>query len=154
VLYGTYLRARLARASTDDEVVEAQLQAQLARVGWGRDDPTFRRVFAMQFMPDGTLEQWEEFSELQRRTTSPENAARLLESYATIDVTAVAPRVTVPTLVLHARGDRRVPVEQGRLLAAAIPGARFVTLDSQNHILLADEPAWTRFLDEVGSFLE
>jgi len=154
VLYGTYLRARLARASTDDEVVEAQLQAQLARVGWGRDDPTFRRVFAMQFMPDGTLEQWEEFAELQRRTTSPENAARLLESYATIDVTAVAPRVTVPTLVLHARGDRRVPVEQGRLLAAAIPGARFVTLDSQNHILLADEPAWTRFLDEVGSFLE
>jgi pimeloyl-ACP methyl ester carboxylesterase/DNA-binding winged helix-turn-helix (wHTH) protein len=153
VLYGTYLRARLARARTEDEVVEAKLQAQLARVGWGRDDPTFRRVFAMQFMPDGTLEQWEEFAELQRRTTSPENAARLLESYATVDVTSAAPRVTVPTLVLHARGDRRVPVEQGRLLAAAIPNARFVTLDSENHILLADEPAWTRFLAEVESFL-
>jgi pimeloyl-ACP methyl ester carboxylesterase len=153
VLYGTYVRARLARANTEDEVVEAKLQAQLARVGWGRDDSTFRRVFAMQFMPDGALEQWEEFAELQRRTTSPENAARLLESYATVDVTAIAPRVSVPTLVLHARGDRRVPLEQGRLLAAAIPGARFVTLDSSNHILLGDEPAWARFLAEVESFL-
>jgi pimeloyl-ACP methyl ester carboxylesterase len=154
VLYGTYVRARLARAATEDEVVEAKLQAQLARVGWGRDDPTFRRVFAMQFMPDGTLEQWEEFAELQRRTTSADNAARLLESYATIDVSTVAPQVSVPTLVLHARDDRRVPLEQGRLLAAAIPGARFVTLDSSNHILLADEPAWTRFLAEVEGFLE
>jgi pimeloyl-ACP methyl ester carboxylesterase len=153
VLYGTYLRARLARAATEDEVVEAKLQAQLARVGWGRDDPTFRRVFAMQFMPDGTFEQWEEFAELQRRTTSAENAARLLESYATIDVSTIAPQVSVPTLVLHARDDRRVPLEQGRLLAAAIPGARLVTLDSSNHILLADEPAWTRFLAEVDGFL-
>jgi pimeloyl-ACP methyl ester carboxylesterase/DNA-binding winged helix-turn-helix (wHTH) protein len=154
VLYGTYLLGRRARATTEEQVAEADLQIQLARVGWGRDDPSFRRVFAMQFMPDGSLEQWEQFAELQRRTTSAENAVRFMESYTMIDVTSTAPTVTVPTLVLHARDERRVPLEQGRLLAAAIPGARFVTLDSRNHILLEDEPAWARFLAEVESFLE
>jgi pimeloyl-ACP methyl ester carboxylesterase/DNA-binding winged helix-turn-helix (wHTH) protein len=153
VLYGTYLQGRRARAATEEQVEEADLQIQLARVGWGRGDPSFRRVFAMQFMPDGSFEHWEQFAELQRRTTSAENAVRFMKSYAMIDVTAIAPRVTVPTLVLHARDEQRVPLEQGRLLAAAIPGARFVTLDSPNHILLADEPAWTRFLAEVESFL-
>jgi pimeloyl-ACP methyl ester carboxylesterase/DNA-binding winged helix-turn-helix (wHTH) protein len=154
VLYGTYLRGRRARASTDEQIAEADIQVQLARLGWGRDDPSFRRVFAMQFMPDGTLEQWEDFAELQRRTTSPENAMHVMTSYGSIDVTEIAPRVAVPTLVLHARDDRRVPLEQGRLLAAAIPGARFVTLDSSNHILLAGEPAWGRFLTELDAFLD
>jgi pimeloyl-ACP methyl ester carboxylesterase/DNA-binding winged helix-turn-helix (wHTH) protein len=153
VLYGTYLQGRRARARTDEQVAEADLQIQLARVGWGRDDPSFRRVFAMQFMPNGSYDQWDEFAELQRRTTSTENAVRFMESYTTIDVSAVAPRVSVPTLVLHARDERRVPLEEGRRLAAAIPGSRFVTLDSANHILLADEPAWPRFLEEVEAFL-
>ncbi len=153
VLYGTYTRGRKARAQTDEQVDEADLQIQLARVGWGRDDPSFRRVFAMQFMPNGSYEQWEEFAALQRRTTSSENAARFMQSYSAIDITAVAPKVVAPTLVLHARDERRVPLEEGRTLAAAIPGSRFVTLDSANHILLASEPAWPRFLEEVEAFL-
>ena len=153
VLYGTYLQGRTARAATPEQIAEADLQVDLARVGWGRDDPSFRRVFAMQFMPHGSYEQWEEFAELQRRTTSPENAVRFMASYSLIDVTAVAPLVKVPTLVLHSRDERRVPLEQGRRLAAAIPLSRFVTLESSNHILLADEPAWPRFLDEVETFL-
>ena len=153
VLYGTYLRGRRARARTPEQVAESDLQVQLARVGWGRDDPSFRRVFAMQFMPNGTFELWEQFAELQRRTTSPENAVRFLESYRRIDVSQLAPEITVPTLVLHSRDDRRVPVEEGRRVAATIPGSRFVTLESSNHILLADEPAWPRFLEEVERFL-
>ena len=107
----------------------------------------------MQFMPNGTFELWEQFAELQRRTTSPENAVRFLESYRRIDVSQLAPEITVPTLVLHSRDDRRVPVEEGRRVAATIPGSRFVTLESSNHILLADEPAWPRFLEEVERFL-
>ena len=58
-----------------------------------------------------------------------------------------------PALVLHGTGDAVVPFDQGRLLAALIPDARFVSLESRNHVLLESEPAWTRFTDEVRRFL-
>ena len=153
VLYGTFAQGRLARARTAQAVDEARLHVQLMRLGWGRDEPAFRRVFAMQFMPHGTLEQWDAFDELQRRTTSPANAGRFIEAFSVVDVTDVASTLSVPTLVLHARGDARSPVELGRQLAALIPDSRLVTLESHNHLLLGDEPAWPRFLDEVDSFL-
>ena len=90
----------------------------------------------MLFLPHGTGEQLAWYDEAQRRSTSAENAVRLYEARNRIDVLDAAARVTTPTLVLHARDDRVVPVEEGRLLAARIPGARFVLLDSSNHILL------------------
>lgn len=93
------------------------------------------------------------FVELQERTTSPTNARRLMEVSSYIDVTELAPTITVPTLVLHAGGDRRVPLPQGELFASLIPGARLCVLDSPNHILLDGEPAWARFLEEVEAFL-
>ncbi len=126
---------------------------QLVRLGWGHDTPAFRQVFAMQFMPEGTLEQWEAFDELQRMTTSPSNAVRFMEAFQRVDVVDVASAVSVPTLVLHARRDARIPVVEGRRLAALIPGSRFVPLESPNHLLLGDEPAWPRFMNEVEAFL-
>ena len=153
VLYGAFAQGRQVRAQTVAAKREAELMLELAEVGWGQDDPAFRRVFTTQFMPDSTSEQWEAFDELQRRTSSPQNAARIMAATGMLDVVDIAPQVRVPTLVLHARGDRRSPIEQGRLLAALIPDARLVTLDSSNHILQADEPAWQRFLDEVNAFL-
>ena len=153
VLYGAFAQGRQARAHSVYEKREAELMVELAALGWGQDDPAFRRVFTMQFMPDSTSEQWEAFDELQRRTTSPENAARIMAAAALLDVVDVAPQVRTPTLVLHSRGDRRAPLEQGRLLAALIPDARLITLDSSNHILQEGEPAWWRFLDELNSFL-
>jgi DNA-binding CsgD family transcriptional regulator len=93
------------------------------------------------------------YDELQRRTTSAANAARMYAARSKIDVRELAPRVTAPTLIVHARGDRVVPFEEGRLLAGLIPGARLVSVESQNHILLPDEPAWAEFLAEVHGFL-
>jgi pimeloyl-ACP methyl ester carboxylesterase len=130
-----------------------QLQVDLARNGWGLDDPAFRQVFTAQFIPGGTRELWDAFNELQRQTTSSENAARVLEVTGGIDVVDLAPLVQAPTLVLHARDDRRPPFDQGRLLASLIPDSRFVALDSRNHILLGDEPAWPVFMAEVEAFL-
>jgi len=153
ILYGTYAQGREVRARTPAAADEARLNLQLARLGWGRDDPAFRKGFAMQFMPNGTAEQWEHFSELQRRTTSPANAVRFMGAFGRLDVTALASALVVPTLVLHARHDLRQPLEEGRRLAALIPDSRFVTLESANHLLLEDEPAWPRFLDAVESFL-
>jgi pimeloyl-ACP methyl ester carboxylesterase len=119
---------------------------------WGRDNPAFRLFFAARFVPEGTQEQMRWFSELTRVTTTPELAVRLRSTAAMIDISDLAPRVRVPTLVLHGVGDAAVPFDQGRRLAALIPGARFISLQSQNHILLEDEPAWPRFLDEVRHF--
>jgi pimeloyl-ACP methyl ester carboxylesterase/DNA-binding winged helix-turn-helix (wHTH) protein len=152
ILSGSYGRGRAVRATTEEERREAALDLEVARVGWGRDDPSFRQVFTSMFLPDGTREQWEEFNELQRRTTSAQNAVRFLETFAEIDVTDLAPKVQCPTLVLHSRGDRRVPLSAARDLASLIPDCRFVSLPSRNHIVM-DEPAWPIFLDEIGRFL-
>jgi DNA-binding SARP family transcriptional activator/pimeloyl-ACP methyl ester carboxylesterase len=153
VLYGAYAQGRLTRARSEEQRREHALDVELARLGWGRDDPAFRQVFTSQFMPEGSRDLWAQFNELQRRTTSPENASQVLELSAQIDVTEEALQVRAPTLVLHAREDHRPPFEQGRLMASLIPGSRFVALESCNHILLADEPAWPVFLREVNAFL-
>lgn len=154
VLYGGYVQGMLARAHTPHEREQASMIMRGIPLGWGRDNPAFRMFFAARFLPEGTPEQMRWFSELQRVTTSPEMGSRLLSTAATIDVTELAPRVCVPTLVLHSTGDEVAPFSEGRRLAALIPGARFVPLESRNHILLESEPAWTRFADEVRRFLE
>ena len=144
VLVGAYCEGRLARATTDEEVREAKVQFEMVRLGWGKDDPGFRRFFAARFIPDSSAELWDSFSELLRRTTSAANAAQLLEAWADIDVKDIAREVKAPTLVLHAGDDTAIPWEQGRMLASLIPGARLVPLSSRNHLLPADEPVWTQ----------
>jgi pimeloyl-ACP methyl ester carboxylesterase/DNA-binding CsgD family transcriptional regulator len=151
VLYGAYGRGRSRRGPEERRHGEAMIAA--IRAGWTEANPAFRHLFSMLFLPQATAEQMAWYDELQRRSTSAPNAMRLYEARNAIDVLDVAPRVTAPTLVLHARGDRVVPVEEGRLLAAGVPGARFVLLESANHILLADEPAWDVFVAELHGFL-
>jgi pimeloyl-ACP methyl ester carboxylesterase len=153
ILYGAFALGRRKRGRTEAERQEADVMLQLLSSGWGRDSSPFGRMFAAQFMPRGSAEQWAAFVEQQRRTASSENAVALMGVSAEIDVTDLAPLVRAPTLVVHAQGDEVVPPEQGELLAGLIPGARFVALESDNHVLLADEPAWSVFLHEVESFL-
>lgn len=153
VLCGAYARGRAVRAMTDEEKRAAALDLDLARVGWGRDDPAFRQVFAAQFFPDGTRTDWAAFDELQRRTTSPQNAVRFLEEFARIDVRQYCGQVRCPTLILHSRDDHRVPMRFGEELAGLIPDSRLVALASNNHLLTGHEPAWRMFCDEVQAFL-
>ncbi|WP_291407913.1 alpha/beta hydrolase [Actinophytocola sp.] len=153
VLAGAYSRGRLARARTVAERDEATLDLQLARIGWRHDDPSFRQVFASQFLPDGSRMLWDAFNDLQRATTSTENVVRFLDAFAHIDVSALAPHVWCPTLILHCRDDLRVPRSQAQELAALIPDCELRFLNSRNHILTADEPAWPVFLAEIERFL-
>ncbi|WP_326541739.1 alpha/beta fold hydrolase [Pseudorhodoferax sp.] len=153
VLVGAYARGALVRATSAQHRLEAEMLVNLIRLGWGRDNPAFRQVFTNLFIPGGTPEQHQWWNELERLTSSSENAARTLEAFHRVDVTALARQLRVPTLVLHATGDARVPFEEGRQLAALIPGARFVPLASQNHVLLQTEPAWPQFLAELRGFL-
>lgn len=153
VLVGAYSRGRLTRACTEDERQEAALDLALGRVSWRRDDAAFRQVFASQFLPEAPHEHWEAFNELQRATTSVDNVVRFLDAFAQIDVSTAAPQVECPTLVVHSRRDVRVPESQARELARLIPDSRLVFLDSGNHIITRDEPAWPALVDEVNRFL-
>ena len=152
VLYGSYARGVYRRGNPDAQSFY-QAMIDLVRLEWGSDNPTFRQVFTSRFIPGGTDEQLGWFNDLCRKTLTPDIAARLLESRAMLDVTEILGKVRTPTLVLHARGDVVAPIAEGHILAGGIPGAQFVELDSKNHILLENEPAWGRFCDEVLEFM-
>lgn len=153
ILANAYARGALMRGGTQLQRLEAETLVNLIRVGWGRNHPAFRQVFPHRFIPRGTAEQLRWWSDLEQISASADIAARTLESFQRIDVTDVASQVRVPALVLHCRGDVAVPFEEGRHLAALLPNARFVPLESDNHVLLETEPAWSVFLSEVRSFL-
>ena len=154
VFSGAYARGALRRGGGEVERLEAQTLVNLIRVGWARNHPGFREVFSHRFLPRGTPEQQRWWADLEPVTASAEVAARTLEAFQQIDVSELAGSLSVPTLILHARGDAAVPFSEGRLIAALIPGARFVPLESDNHVLLETEPAWPLFLSEVRAFLE
>ena len=152
VLYGGFA-AGLNYTATGAELEARRALTSLTRLGWGLNNPAFCKLFTCRFIPRATPAHEAWFDELQRVSTSPENAARLMTADDNIDVRALLPLVRVPTLVVHCDDDRAVLPERGRLLAAAIPGARYVSLPSANHLLLDDEPAWLMLLEELALFL-
>ena len=151
VLYGTYTRGRYRRGESETE--QSRLLIDLMRVGWGGAVPAFRHVFSSFFIPSAGEEQKRWYDEMQQASSSGEMAARLWLSNTQIDISETARRITQPALVLHARHDRAVPYEEGRRMASLLPDARFVTLETDNHILQQGEPAWEAFLAEVRAFL-
>jgi pimeloyl-ACP methyl ester carboxylesterase len=153
VLYGSYARGLMARGPTPRQLEEARVQAKMVQLGWGRDNEAFRQVWPTLFQPDSTLERMRSLADLQSDSAPAETALRLLRTSAQIDVTESAKRVACPTLILHSRHNAAAPFEEGRLLATLIPGARLVPLESRNHILTEDEPAWADFIRELRAFL-
>jgi pimeloyl-ACP methyl ester carboxylesterase/DNA-binding CsgD family transcriptional regulator len=152
MLYGGYAQGRLKRDTSERQREETRTLLKLVELGWGKETAEFRQVFTTQFMPDATQEQQHAFDEWQRMSTSAENAVRIVSALDSIDVREQAARVRCPALVMHARSDARIPFEEGRRLAALIPGARFVPLESRNHVLMSSEPAWRQFVDAVAAF--
>jgi pimeloyl-ACP methyl ester carboxylesterase/DNA-binding winged helix-turn-helix (wHTH) protein len=152
ILHGGYdvgwrLRGR------EEDVARREALGTLVLQGWGLENPAFRQVFTSLYVPDGNEEQMRWFNDLQRISTSPENALRLWEVLGRIDVRDLLSQVKTPTLVLHAKGDDAVPFGNGRYLASHIPRARFVPLESRSHLILEQDPAWAIFRDEIKAFL-
>jgi pimeloyl-ACP methyl ester carboxylesterase/DNA-binding CsgD family transcriptional regulator len=152
VLYGAFARGW---AHHESSLARRRWRAllDLVEAGWGSDNPAYRQLFTTLFAPDADDEQSRWFNELQRNATRPDIAARLIRAFGDIDVAARLAQVRAPTLVMHAGDDACVSCEEGRRIASAIPGARFVMLDSRNHALLATDPAWPRFKEEFSAFL-
>jgi pimeloyl-ACP methyl ester carboxylesterase/DNA-binding winged helix-turn-helix (wHTH) protein len=148
VLYGGFARGRTRRDPDHSKTL-----LSIVEQGWGKENPAFRQFFTSLFFPDGTPEQMQWFNDLQQMTTSTENALRIMRATGELDISDLLPQVKVPTLVLHCRNDAAVMFDEGRRLAAGIPGAKFVTLESRNHLVLESEPAWEKFSSEMTAFL-
>jgi len=152
VLYGAFA-AGLNHVGKPHELEGRRALVSLMRLGWGLNNPAFCKLFTCRFIPEATPEHEQWFDELQRVSTSPANAARLMEVDDDIDVRPLLSRVTTPTLVIHCDRDRVVRADKGRDIAAAIPNSRYVSLPGANHLMLEEEPAWPMFLEELGLFL-
>lgn len=154
ILMGGFATSYFSTSKADPKVTEeAETLLKLVEFGWGSAEPAFRQVFVAKFMPDATADQWRAFDELQKATATPEVASRYLRVMFNVHVKAEAAKVRCPTLVLHAKGDRMVRFEQGRRLAALIPGSRFVPLEGNNHVPVDNEPAWSEFVRHARDFL-
>ena len=154
VLQGGYVRGRFKRGvMSDDDRAKVDALITLIRTGWGQDNPAFRHMFTTMFIPGATSEHMDSFDEMMRVATEPEVAAQIFKINAQIDVSDIVHQVQAPTLILHGRLDAISPFDEGRRLAASIPNAQLVELDSPNHILLHNEPAMLRLIAEIKRFL-
>jgi class 3 adenylate cyclase/pimeloyl-ACP methyl ester carboxylesterase len=153
ILFGGYATGSKKRLKSPEDAERNAAMLTLVRLGWGQNNSAFRQLFTSQFVPGANKAQADWFNELQRISASPEDAVRNMVANQEVDVAALLPRVSVPTLVMHSRDDARVPFEEGRRVAAGIKGARFVPLSSPNHVIIEDEPAFPRFVQEIKSFL-
>ena len=153
VIFGAF--ARGWRRMDLPEHVAAKRESQLALIqnGWGNQNPATRQFFTTLVIPDGSPDEMRSFNEMQRICTSPDNAARLFEAFGYIDVVDLLPQVKAPTIVFHSRHDAVINFEDGRRIAASIPNAKFVPLESNNPLLLSSEPSWHVFVDEVRRFI-
>ena len=154
ILYGGYLQGGLARNPTPEAVEEVEVWLKLLKLSWGNENPAYRHVFTMTLIPEGTPEQLDWFNHLQFISTSPANAMEVQRMFNQVDVCDLAKTIKAPTMVIQAKHDTAVAFEEGRKTAAHIPGSQFVILDSKNHVLMKNEPAWSNFWDEFYRFLE
>jgi pimeloyl-ACP methyl ester carboxylesterase len=149
--YGSYAGARAA-ATAEEIELDAAFTA-LIRVGWNRPTPEFRRVFTSLMIPGGTEEQMRWIDDLQRMAVDADTAVLARGQRQVTDATPRLSELDLPVLVLHSRGDQMNPFSFSRHLATQIRGARLVALESNNHIVLADELAWPVLLGELTQFL-
>jgi pimeloyl-ACP methyl ester carboxylesterase/DNA-binding CsgD family transcriptional regulator len=153
VLWGSQASGWVVRGRTPRQVEQCETRLKMIELGWPNDNPAYGQFFTVLHMPDAAPEQIRSYNELLRRTTSPETAIRLVRSFWETDISGSLAHVRCPTLVLHAREDAIIPFEEGRQVASQIPGARFVSLESRNHIPVDTEPAWKQLVETLKSFL-
>lgn len=146
--------ARGWKHGSPNVIAQAEAMITLMSHAWGRDNPAFRQMFTSMLLPRGSKEQFDGFNILQRVSTSPANAVRLVDAFGSLDVRGRLASISVPTLVIHSRGDAFIPLSLGREIAAGIRGARFLSLDSDNHLPVEGEPALAALHAAVSNFLQ
>lgn len=151
ILYSGYARGWRARGDAGEIARRAAMNV-LTREGWAKGAVAFPQLFTSWWIPGANAEQMDCFNRMLQLCVVPTTSARLVEVYGRIDVTACLPRIACPTLVLHPRGSQPVPLAAAREMAVGIPKARFVALESGNHVVLGDEPAFAQAMQEIDHF--
>jgi class 3 adenylate cyclase/pimeloyl-ACP methyl ester carboxylesterase len=152
VMIGAFPLGRNKRRSKRELEQARALRAMMA-AGWDDEFPSLRDLLANVIVPTSSEEERRSYAEDMRRIISPGNVARTREAIDNIDITDMLRDVTAPCLVLHCRGDRMQPVEQGRAIAAGLPNARFIAYDSVNHLPPESDPVWPLIERELQTFL-
>jgi pimeloyl-ACP methyl ester carboxylesterase len=152
VLYGCNTRGLLRRPRSAVDEQEAETRLKALELGWASRNAAFSQFFSALHAPDAP-EHYSSLSDLLRATTTAANAIRIIRAYWQLDLVDSLQQVRCPTLILHSRDDPIVPFEEGRLAASLVPGARFVPIDSRNHILVESEAGWRQLVSEVDEFL-
>lgn len=152
ILHGGFAQGRKRRNCEKDAEISDALLA-LLRHGWGDRHSPFVRMFVSRYLPNGSPEQFEAIGELQHMAASREVAAKLWTLWNEIDLLDLLPLIQAPTLVLHSQSNDVSPLSEGRRIAAAIPNASLVVLETTNHVPLPGEPAWTMFKNAIEAFL-
>ena len=154
ILCGGYSRGVNYRERPDALAARQALET-LVEVNWGKNNPPYFQMVTNLYIPEhATPADQQFFKDLQGLSVSTANLVKFMRACDAINVRPLLPSVSVPTIIFHSDRDRIAPPEEGRILAAEIPGAKFVPLSSANHLLLAEEPAWKVFRDEVEGFLK
>ncbi len=153
VMIGGFPVGRGKRKSKKDQERAQAMRAMMA-AGWDDDYPSLRDLIAEHIIPVASREDRRRYAVDMREMISPENLGRYREVIDNIDVTDLLPKVQAPCLVLHCKGDRMQPIEQGRRMAAGIPNARFIAYDSNNHDITENDPCWPLAEREIHAFLE
>jgi pimeloyl-ACP methyl ester carboxylesterase/DNA-binding CsgD family transcriptional regulator len=153
ILQEPHTRGRLARQPAPEQMAEADARLKVIELGWANDTPAYRDFFTALHIPDASPAYARAYNDLVRQTTNVTNAMSLLRTFWKADFSDVAARISCASLIVHARGDSVIPFEEGRRLAGLIPQARFVPLESKNHLLLDTELAWPGYTDLVDVFL-
>ena len=153
ILHGAYVRGRCRRGNPED-IAESKALVTLIRQSWGRDNPVARQLMTSLLMPDASQQEMAWFNEFQKNCGPGENIARFREMFDDIDVSGLLGEIDIPTLVVHSAGDSVAPLSEGKFIASRIPGARIVTLNSNNHMVFENEPGFRRLLDAIRDFMQ
>lgn len=153
ILWGAQTSGYLVRGMSPRQREQGETRLKMIELGWPNDTPAYGQFFTMLHMPDASQDQLRSYNDLLRLTATPSNTVKLVRSFWEADIREFVPQVRCPTLVLHARQDAIIPFEEGRLVASLIPGARFIPVESRNHVLLETEPAWRQMVAAIDDFL-
>ena len=154
ILIGGFASGWEHRGLPQSTLDEIEAMNDMVCKGWGSDTPAYRQMFTSLYIPDASRSEMDWFNEMQKKSASPGNARKIKKFLSEIDYAHLLEKIDVPVLVLHAAGDTAVPISCGKEIAAGVSNARFVTLPSNNHLVLEHEPAWPQVMEEISRFLD
>ncbi|GAK58546.1 transcriptional regulator, LuxR-family containing alpha/beta hydrolase domain [Candidatus Vecturithrix granuli] len=129
---------------------------ELLKRDWGKEQQDFDKPLANLFIPTANAEQIGWFSKLQKESTTLETASKLIDEFCNVDISpelSLLNTLDIPILIIHSIGDRVIPISESYYLARSLKKAQFISLKSENHILLNNEQEWKKLVSEVNEFL-